>query len=109
MDMRSHPPRQSREPDDSTACDEVADLLSDYLDGEIEPSIGRTIAVHLSRCPDCARMAAELALTVAALHRLSPGRGVTLGWLAGPFQREAGPRLAAPRLAAVHPCAGDDT
>ncbi len=107
--MGSILPPASRDPEDSSACDEVADRLSDYVDGELDASVARTIAVHLSRCPACARLAAELALTVAALHRISPARGVTLGWLAGPFLRGAGPRLAAPRLAAVHPSPGDDS
>lgn len=107
--MRSHPPRARRGSDDSTACDEVADRLSDYADGELDASVARVIAAHLSRCPACARLAAELALTIAALHRISPARGVMLGWLAGPFLCGAGHRLAAPRLHAVHPSPGDET
>jgi anti-sigma factor RsiW len=73
MGSRIHP--ASRLEEDSTDCDRVADRLSDYLDGELDPSVARTIAVHLCRCPGCARNAAELALTIAALHRLSPARG----------------------------------
>jgi len=65
-------------------CDEVSDRVSEYLDGELEPAVARTIARHLERCARCARLAAELALTIAALHRLCPASGVTLAWLAGP-------------------------
>ncbi len=66
--MRSAPPGRLEE--DSTPCDRVADLMSDYLDGELETGAAHDMALHLSRCPGCARMAAELALTIAALHRL---------------------------------------
>jgi anti-sigma factor RsiW len=55
-------------------CQEVDDLLSEYLDGELD---GRTIArveIHLVTCPGCARFAGELAATVAALHRLRARR-----------------------------------
>jgi anti-sigma factor RsiW len=55
---------------DSTDCDRVADWLSDYLDGELDPEVARTVAAHLSRCRGCTRMAAELALTIVALHGL---------------------------------------
>jgi len=72
--MRPRPPPACRVEDDSSACDEVVDRLSDYLDGELEPAAGRAIALHLSRCPACAGSAAELALTIAALRRLSPAR-----------------------------------
>ena len=70
--MRAPPP--SRVEDHSTECDRVADGMSDYLDGELEPGAARTVAAHLSRCAGCARMAAELALTIAALRRLGGGR-----------------------------------
>ena len=107
--MRSRTPRADRVEEDSTACDRVADSLSEFLDGELAPGIARAVAVHLSRCPACAALAAELALTVAALHRISPARGVTLGWLAGPFLCGPGHRPALPRFPAAHPSPGDES
>ncbi len=80
--------------------------MSDYLDGELDPRVSRRVALHLSRCSRCARMAAELALTIAALHRLSPAREVTLGWLAGQLRCEPARALATPRLLAAHPSPG---
>ena len=51
-------------------CEEVDDLLSEYLDGELDVRDAVEIEVHLATCPGCARFAEELAATVAALHRL---------------------------------------
>jgi anti-sigma factor RsiW len=59
---------------DPTDCDRVADCLSDYLDGELDPREARTVAAHLAGCRGCARTAAELALTIAALHGLRQRR-----------------------------------
>lgn len=51
-------------------CDEVDDLLSEYLDGELAARDAAEVSVHLATCPGCAQLAEELAATVAALHRL---------------------------------------
>lgn len=55
-------------------CEEVDDLLSEYLDGELGARDAAEVEVHLAICPGCARFAEELAATVAALHRLAPTR-----------------------------------
>lgn len=52
-------------------CQEVDDLLSDYLDGELGPRSAARVEVHLATCEGCARLAADLFATVAALHRLA--------------------------------------
>jgi anti-sigma factor RsiW len=70
------------------SCDEVAARLSDYLDGELEAAQASAVAAHLSWCEECARFAAELALTVTALRHLTPRPGTTIRWLAG-LVREA--------------------
>lgn len=51
-------------------CADVAEHLSDLLDGELDPHDAVRLAVHLSRCAPCAATAAELAATVQALHRV---------------------------------------
>jgi anti-sigma factor RsiW len=51
-------------------CEQVIGMLSDYLDDEISAPDRRVVALHLGRCVGCARLAAELAATVRALHRL---------------------------------------
>ena len=51
-------------------CDEVAEALSDLLDGDLEACAAVRVELHLATCPACARSARQLAATVAALHRL---------------------------------------
>jgi anti-sigma factor RsiW len=53
-------------------CDRVADHLSEYLDGELDASEAEAVADHLRRCAACARLALELAATIAAVHLLGP-------------------------------------
>lgn len=60
-------------------CREIVDGLSEFLDGELDPPRAAGVALHLSTCPACAGLAAELVATIAALHRLPrresrPGR-----------------------------------
>ena len=51
---------------DLPRCLEVADLLSEFLDGELDDAMRHRVALHLAMCEACA----ELAATVHALHRL---------------------------------------
>ena len=55
-------------------CEEIADRLSELLDGELEGKAAARVALHLAVCPPCARVAVELDATIHALHRL-PRRG----------------------------------
>ncbi|MBI2114188.1 MAG: zf-HC2 domain-containing protein [candidate division NC10 bacterium] len=34
-------------------CREMVDLLSDYVDGDLEPMVARQLAAHLRGCTDC--------------------------------------------------------
>ena len=52
-------------------CEQVADLLSEYIDGELDASSAARVTIHLVTCIACARFAAELAATVDALHWLA--------------------------------------
>lgn len=54
----------------SAACQRIADLLSDLLDGELDAPVRGEVTGHLVGCAECSRLAAELAATVMALHRL---------------------------------------
>ena len=55
---------------DSLACEEIPALVSDLIDGDLEPRQARRVELHLATCPACARFARELAATVAALHAM---------------------------------------
>ncbi|HUL57696.1 MAG TPA: zf-HC2 domain-containing protein [Anaeromyxobacteraceae bacterium] len=58
-------------------CDQVADALSELLDGDLDGPVAMRVEIHLATCPPCARLARELAATVAALRRRGrrAGRG----------------------------------
>jgi anti-sigma factor RsiW len=53
-----------------SACRRISGLLSSYLDGDLIVSARWDVKLHLASCPSCARLAAELAATVNALHQL---------------------------------------
>lgn len=58
-------------------CAEVGELLSDYLDGELSAQGRWLVELHLGSCAACTQFLAELAATVAALHRLARPAAVT--------------------------------
>lgn len=35
------------------SCQQVAELLSDYIDGEVGGALKRSIDLHVMACPDC--------------------------------------------------------
>lgn len=51
-------------------CGEVYERLSEWIDGELTDRVAARVQLHVRTCPDCRRLAAELAATVTALHRL---------------------------------------
>jgi hypothetical protein len=55
-------------------CARIRARLSEWLDGDLEPSLARTVQSHLAACPGCARQAQELrsaCALLAALPRLA--------------------------------------
>ena len=59
-------------------CEQVADRLSEFLDGELGARPAACIRIHLAVCAGCARFAAELAATIEALHVLHASRRARL-------------------------------
>ncbi len=60
-------------------CEQIADRISEYLDGELAEPAAERVAIHLALCAGCARSAAQLARLVGALHRLPRARGKAPG------------------------------
>ena len=55
-------------------CAEVAELLTAYLDGALPRRVRKAVARHLSGCPDCSRLLAQLLDVVRRLGALhEPG------------------------------------
>ena len=51
-------------------CIEVVELVSDYLDGELDPATRRRVEAHLEHCPACVTYVEQVRQTVAALGRV---------------------------------------
>ncbi len=52
------------------ACQEMVELISDYLGGALSRSERRRFEAHLSGCEHCSEYLAEMRLTIAATGRL---------------------------------------
>jgi len=75
-------------------CPRVLERLSEYLDDELEGPERGAVEFHLGFCPSCSRFAAELELTVRALHdlgRRSTVMGATRGTSSGHASPSARP------------------
>ncbi len=55
-------------------CCKTAERLSQFLDDELDERARHEVAIHLAICEACAHLAADLAATVHALHRLRADR-----------------------------------
>ena len=51
-------------------CVEVVELVSDYLDGELDPETARRVEAHLELCPACEVYVEQVRHTVRSLKRL---------------------------------------
>lgn len=60
----------------SLSCPQARSLVSDYIDGELEPSVARALEEHLQTCPNCPPLYASLVETLAELRNLGDERGV---------------------------------
>jgi anti-sigma factor (TIGR02949 family) len=51
-------------------CKEVVELLSDYLEGTLQPGKRARVRAHLETCPECMAYLAQLRTTIGTLGRL---------------------------------------
>lgn len=49
-------------------CFQVLEVLSDYLDGELEPELKVKVEAHLAGCEQCTRFGGEFGAVVKALR-----------------------------------------
>ncbi len=55
-------------------CQQVVELLSDYLEGSLPGDVRSHVDEHLAACEDCRAFLQQLGHTVAALGRLPDSR-----------------------------------
>ena len=51
----------------SVACQEVVELVTDYLDGALEPELSAEVEAHLQLCSGCAEYLQQMQATIRAL------------------------------------------
>ena len=54
------------------ACLLLVELVTDYLDGSLDPPLREAMATHLRECPHCGEYLEQIRCTVAASCRLRP-------------------------------------
>ncbi len=55
---------------DDPACRDVVEVLTEYLEGALDPADAARLEVHLAECDGCASVLAQLRTTVALAGRL---------------------------------------
>jgi len=52
------------------SCQELVELLTEYLEGALPPRRQRAVAAHLVKCADCAAYLEQMSVTIALTGRL---------------------------------------
>jgi len=55
------------------ACVEVVEIVTDWMEGALDPDLRTELEEHLVICPDCSAFARQLRLTRLALGNLGSG------------------------------------
>lgn len=61
--------------DDELSCQEVVELVTDYLENVLLPEMGKRLEAHLAECPGCEHYIEQVRLTIDMLHRAAQEPG----------------------------------
>ena len=64
---------QASSPNDAPAhvpCSEVVELLTEYLEGALDPAMQRRVEAHLELCPPCVAFLDQLRSTIDSIEQL---------------------------------------
>jgi anti-sigma factor RsiW len=64
--------KQAPKPPNAKTCHELTELISDYVTGQLKPSLKREFEQHLSICPDCVNFLNSYKKTIAVTGALEP-------------------------------------
>ena len=53
-------------------CQQVVEMVTDYLEGALSPADHRRLEAHLAGCPNCTEYLAQMRETIALTGRLTP-------------------------------------
>jgi anti-sigma factor RsiW len=59
-------------PKDPLVCQELVELVTDYLEGALSRSDRRRFEAHLADCPHCTEYLAQMRVTIRLTGRLGP-------------------------------------
>jgi anti-sigma factor RsiW len=54
-------------------CGELVELVTDFLDGALDPAGQRRVTEHLALCTGCTSYVEQMRSTIAQLGKLDPG------------------------------------
>ncbi len=57
---------------EALSCQELVELVTDYLEGALDTATRAAFDRHIAGCPDCTRYLRQLELIVRATGRLTP-------------------------------------
>jgi hypothetical protein len=60
------------QPEDTLSCAEFVELVTDYLEGALDPSTAERFALHASECPGCETFLDQIRETIRVTGRLEP-------------------------------------
>jgi len=53
------------------SCREIVELVTDYLEGDLDADTTTALVVHLDQCPGCARYVEQIRETITTLGEVS--------------------------------------
>jgi anti-sigma factor RsiW len=53
-------------------CQQVVEMVTDYLEGALSPADRRRLEGHLAGCPHCTEYLAQIRVTIRVAGRLTP-------------------------------------
>jgi hypothetical protein len=56
---------------DALTCQEVVELVTDYLENALLPEMRKHLEGHIADCPGCTTYIEQVLLTIDMLHRLA--------------------------------------
>ena len=57
--------------DDELTCQEVVELVTEYLENALLPEIRKRLEEHVDNCPGCASYIKQIQLTIGMLRQLA--------------------------------------
>ncbi len=61
--------------EDSLSCQEVVELVTDYLENTLPPEMGKRLEAHLAECPGCEQYIEQVRLTIDMSHWIAQEPG----------------------------------